>query len=193
MVPHEWRITLAELWNLIQATRHSCLLMTICTEVSTLTSEKEDSNSQEIQRRELVLQYIALFKRFGFERSVVPEAQALATKVKVANPLITWNRFQQIVDTLRKRKVLQSEFTLYLTPKALHIKLWTEWWKIHGNSFDLEEFTQDLPPKLVEWFYEMLCTPPSRKPHQNCQRSSRPKWPISANEYLKTKLGGSFF
>ena len=155
---------------------------------------KEDSNSQEIQRRELVLQYIALFKRFGFERSVVPEAQALATKVKVANPLITWNRFQQIVDTLRKRKVLQGEFTLYLTPKALHIKLWTEWWKIHGNSFDLEEFTQDLPPKLVEWFYEMFVYAAESEAASEIVRDLLgPNGPFQQNEYLKTKLGGSFF
>ena len=155
---------------------------------------KEDSNSQEIQQRELVLQYIALFKRFGFERSVVPEAQALATKVKVANPLITWNRFQQIVDTLRKRKVLQGEFTLYLTPKALHIKLWTEWWKIHGNSFDLEEFTQDLPPKLVEWFYEMFVYAAESEASSEIVRDLLgPNGPFQQNEYLKTKLGGSFF
>ena len=155
---------------------------------------KEDLNSQEIQQRELALQHIALFKRFGFERSVVPEAQALATKVKVANPLITWNRFQQIVDTLRKRKVLQGEFTLYLTPKALHIKLWTEWWRVHGNSFDVKEFTQDLPPKLVEWFYEMFVyTAESDAASQIVRDLLGPNGPFREDDYLKTKLGGSFF
>ena len=156
--------------------------------------EREDPNSQEIQERELVLQYLALFKRFGFERTVAPEAQAIATKVKVANPLITWSRFQQIVDTLRKRKVLQGEFTLYITPKALHIKLWTEWWRVHGNSFDVEEFIQDLPPKLVEWFYEMFVyAAESDAASVIVKRLLGPSGPFQEDDYLKTKLGGRFF
>ena len=155
---------------------------------------KEDPNSQEIQQRELVLQYIALFKRFGFERSVVPEAQAIAKKVETDNPLTTWSRFQIIVDNLRKRKILQGEFTLYLTPKALHIKLWTEWWRIHGNSFDLEEFTQDLPPKLIEWFYEMFVYAAESETASGIVKNLLgPNGPFQQNEYLKTKLGSSFF
>ena len=156
--------------------------------------EREDPNSQEIQERELVLQYLALFKRFGFERTVAPEAQAIATKVKVANPLITRGRFQQIVDTLRKRKVLQGEFTLYITPKALHVKLWTEWWRVHGNSFDVEEFIQDLPPKLVEWFYEMFVyAAESDAASVIVKRLLGPSGPFQEDDYLKTKLGGRFF
>ncbi|MDE0041014.1 MAG: hypothetical protein OXT74_03195, partial [Candidatus Poribacteria bacterium] len=154
----------------------------------------EDSDSQESEERESVLQYIALFKRFGFERSVVSEAQAIAKKVEADNPLMTWSKFQKTVDRLRNRKILQGEFTLYLTPKALHIKLWTEWWRIHGNSFDLQEFTQDLPPKLIEWFYEMfIYAAESEAASQIVKDLLGPNGPFQNNEYLKTKLGSSFF
>ena len=112
---------------------------------------RADPNSQEVKNRRRVLRYIALFKRFGFERSVVDEAQAIAQKIG-----IEWDDFQETVDDLKNRKILQGEFTLYITPKLLHIKLWTEWWNSYGSGFDLEEFTQDLTPKLVEWFYDMF-------------------------------------
>ena len=153
-----------------------------------------DSNSQEIQQRESVLQYIALFKRFGFERSVVTEAKAIAKKIEEHNSQINWNYFQRTVVDLKKRKILQGEFTLYLTPKALHIKLWTEWWKIHGNSFDLEEFTRDLPPKLIEWFYEMFVyAAESETASQIVKDLLGPNGPFQNDECLKTKLGSGFF
>ena len=119
---------------------------------------RENPDSSEVRERELVLQYIALFKKFGFGRPVIADAQAIAEKIQEANPLITWSRFQKIVDELKKRKILQGGSTLYITPKALHIKLWVEWWEIYGTSFDFEAFTQNLPPqsKLIEWFHEMF-------------------------------------
>ena len=155
---------------------------------------KEDSNSREIQQRELVLQYIALFKRFGHERTVVSEAQAIAKQVETADPQITWPRFQIIVDTLKNRKILQGEFTLYITPKALHIKLWTEWWRVHGYSFDLEEFIQGLPRKLVEWFYEMFVyAAESDAASAIVKHLLGPNGPFREDDYLKTKLGSRFF
>lgn len=157
-------------------------------------SRIEDSNSQEIQQMESILQYIALFKRFGFERSVVAEAQAIAKKIKEHNPQINWSNFQRTVDNLKKRKILQGEFTLYLTPKALHIKLWTEWWRIHENSFDLENFTRDLPPKLIEWFYEMFVyAAESEAASQIVKDLLGSNGPFQNDEYLKTKLGSGFF
>ena len=154
----------------------------------------EDSDSLEIEQRKSVLQYIALFKRFGFERSVVTEAETIANIVKADNPLITGSKFKRTVDSMKNRKILQGEFTLYLTPKALHIKLWTEWWKIHGNSFDLEKFIQGLPPKLIEWFYEMfIYAAESEAASQIVKDLLGPNGPFQNDEYLKTKLGSSFF
>lgn len=150
--------------------------------------------SQEVEQRRLVLQHLALLKRFGFERSVTNEAQAIAKKVEMADPQITWARFQRIVDTLRKRKILQGEFTLYITPKALHIQLWTEWWEIYGRLFNLEEFTQDLTPKLVEWFYEMFqYAAESEAASRIVKDLLGPDGPFQDDEYLKTRLGSRFF
>ena len=157
---------------------------------------REKLNSPEIQQRELVLQYIALFKRFGFGGPVVADAQAIAGKVQEANPLVTWSRFQKIIDDLKKRKILQGQTTLYITPKALHIKLWVEWWRIYGDSFDLEIFSQDLPSKskLIEWFHEMFQYAAESEPASRIVKDLLgPNGPFQDGEYLKTRLGSRFF
>ena len=153
-------------------------------------------SQEEVQQRELVLQYIALFKRFGFGQPVVVDAQAIAEKVKEANPLITWSRFQQIVDDLKRRKILQGQSTLYITPKALHIKLWVEWWRIYGTSFDLEIFSQGLPPesKLIDWFHEMFRYAAESEPASRIVKDLLgPNGPFEDGEYLNTREGSRFF
>ena len=151
--------------------------------------ERENLNNPEVQQKELVLRYIALFKRFGFERFVMAEAQAIAQEVG-----IEWNRFQEIVDDLKKRKILQGEFTLYITPKALHIKLWTEWWDTYGRGFDLEEFKQGLKPELLEWFYEMFqYAAESKAASRIVEDLLGPNGPFQNDENLKTRLGSRFF
>ena len=149
----------------------------------------DDPASQEVKQRQRVLRHLALFKRFGFERSVVAEAQSIAKKAGVS-----WIDFQEIVKGLRDRKILQGDFTLYITPKALHIKLWTEWWETYGRPFNLEEFTQDLTPKLVEWFYEMFqYAAESEAASRIVKDLLGPDGPFQDDEYLKTRLGSRFF
>ena len=152
---------------------------------------KDDPASQEVKQRQRVLRHLAIFKRFGFagKRSVVDEAQSIAKKAGVS-----WIDFQEIVKGLRDRKILQGEFTLYITPKLLHINLWTEWWETYGWPFNLEEFTQDLTPKLVEWFYEMFqYAAESDAATRIVKNLLGPDGPFQDDEYLKTRLGSRFF
>lgn len=116
----------------------------------------DDLNSQEVRQRMMVLRHIELFKRFGFERPLLAEAKVIAELVRNADPLITWPRFQEIIRGLRDRKILQGESTLYITPKALHIKLWIEWWDYYGQAFSLPDFIKNLGEPLTSWFYEMF-------------------------------------
>ena len=150
---------------------------------------RANPNRQEIKETRRVLRYIALFKRFGFERFVMAEAQAIAQKVG-----IKWNRFQEIIDDLKNRKILQGEFTLYITPKALHIKLWAEWWDTYGRGFDLEEFKQGLRPELLEWFYEMFqYAAESEAASRIVEDLLGPNGPFQDDENLTTRLGSRFF
>src|SRR5262249_55271802 len=64
-------------------------------------------------------------------------------------------------------RILQGDTTLYITPKLLHLYLWTEWWDTYGAGadFDLDQFlaidsTCDPPellsPRLLGWFGAMF-------------------------------------
>jgi hypothetical protein len=151
-------------------------------------------NSDRTEQRRLVLQHLALFKRFGYERSVAREAQAIAKKIEEANPQITLDKFEDIIHQLRERRILQGEFTLYITPKALHIKLWTQWWERHHRLFKLEVFTQDLPEELVEYFYEMFqYAAESEAASRIVEDLLGPNGPFQNDENLKTRLGSRFF
>ncbi len=156
----------------------------------------DDPNSEQTEQRRLVLQYLALFKRFGYERSVASEAEKIAKKVKEADNRITSDKFQSIIHQLRERKILQGESTLYITPKALHIKLWTQWWEIRRSHFNLEKFIQDIEsePELIECFYDMfIYAAESEAALRIVKELLGPNGPFRDNEYLKTRLGSRFF
>ena len=151
-------------------------------------------NSERTEQRRLVLQHLALFKRFGYERSVAKEAQAIAKKIEEANPQITLNKFEDIIYQLRERRILQGEFTLYITPKALHIKLWTQWWEKHHRLFKLEVFTQGLPEELVECFYEMFqYAAESEAASRIVEDLLGSNGPFHNDANLRTRLGSRFF
>ena len=154
----------------------------------------DDPDSEQTEQRRLVLQYLALFKRFGYERSVASEAEAIANKIAEADNRITKHQFQSIISQLRARKILQGDFTLYITPKALHIKLWEQWWEIHHTTFNLETFIQDLEPELIESFYDMFVyAAESEVALRVVKELLGPNGPFRDDAYLKTRLGSRFF
>jgi hypothetical protein len=117
---------------------------------------RDNPRSEPVRQRRIVLEHLALFKRFGFGPRVSAEARAIATHIREAEPAITFSRFEEIVRELRGLKILQGENTLYITPKALHIKLWADWWDTHGSSFEPEAFAAKLDGNLLAWFDEMF-------------------------------------
>ncbi len=154
----------------------------------------DSSQDSEVKQRKLVLQHVALFKMFGFGKAVFNEAQAIAKMVAEVDPQITFPRFQQIVKTLRERKILQGETTLYITPKALHIHLWKDWWNTFGEGFELGEFSKKIPDSLREWFYEMFVyAATSEAASRIVEDLLGEDGPFQKDEYLKTKLGSDFF
>lgn len=115
----------------------------------------DSSDSPQVRQRITVLRRLALFKRFGFGPAVIDEAKAIAALCAQDDGSVTWARFEEIVHELRTRKILQGDYTLYLTPKLLHIKLWVDWWDVHGASFVLDDLVKAVPPRLLDWFFEM--------------------------------------
>ena len=105
----------------------------------------DDPKSDVVSQRKLVLLHIALFTRFGYGGPYQAEAKAVARLIETANAAVTWNRFQEIIHTLNQRRILQGETTLYITPRLLHIKLWLDWWEIHGAFFSAPDFLASVP------------------------------------------------
>jgi len=116
----------------------------------------DDPASQRVVQRRVVLRHLALFKRFGYEKPFHEEAKAVAGIIEKADPQITWPIFQEIICTLRRRKILQGETTLYISPKALHIKLWVDWWENHGHGNSYTDTMTGLPKLLQQWSHEMF-------------------------------------
>lgn len=83
--------------------------------------------SNKARQIALVMRHIALFSRFGFEDPVDAEAKFIADFVARSNSAISWPRFQEIVQSLRERRILQGSRTLFIVPWALHIHLWREY------------------------------------------------------------------
>ena len=156
--------------------------------------EKEKQTDEEVKLRRRVLRHIALFKQFGFEGNVSNEAETIAEKVKEVDDSTTPMMFQEIVADLRKGKILKGEFTLHITPKALHIKLWKEWWDTYGRTFDITEFTQGLPSQLRNWFYQMFkYAAESKKALEIVKDLLGPKGPFQNDNHLLLNLGSPLF
>ncbi|MCC6962004.1 MAG: hypothetical protein IT585_01990 [candidate division Zixibacteria bacterium] len=126
----------------------------------------DDVESERVHKRRVVLRFLALFKRFGFEPPLAAESDLIFKLISTWDSNISRREFLDIVNTCRERRILQGSHTLYITPKALHIKLWLEWWQAYGQSFDWHSFAESLNEQLLDWFREMFkyaaSTEPSR-------------------------------
>lgn len=118
----------------------------------------DDPNSEEVKRRKRILRHVALFKRFGYKGLVAREIEIIVKIIEKVDRDISRVNFQEAIETLKGRNILQGESTLYITPKALHIRMWVEWWDNYGKGFNLEEFLKDIPENspMRGWFYEMF-------------------------------------
>ena len=103
-----------------------------------------------------VTQHLALFSRFGYEAPVGDEAKYIAELIHKVDSTIGWARFQEIVQNLRKSRVLQGSRTLFFVPKALHIYLWKQFWERYGRGFDFTQIFIDMPSSLHVWFMKMF-------------------------------------
>lgn len=116
-----------------------------------------ETGMKQVQGKLIVLHSIlALFSRFGYEAPVGEEAAYIAELIRNIDPTIGWARFQEIVQDLRARRVLQGSRTLFFVPKALHIYLWKQFWERYGRGFDFTRTFSSMPESLHTWFMNMF-------------------------------------
>lgn len=113
-------------------------------------------DEQHARQIDCVTQHLALFSRFGYEPPVGNEARYIADLVKRIDPTIGWARFQEIVQGLRARRVLQGSRTLFFVPKALQIYLWKRFWQTYGRELNFTDTFIEMPESLHVWFMNMF-------------------------------------
>lgn len=154
----------------------------------------DDPSSAHVNDRRIVLRYLALFKRFGYGDPVVAEAKSVSAMIQKDHPHLTWAKFRDTVSELRKRKILQGETTLYITPKLLHIWLWTDWWNTYGSGFQLNNFVKEFEQTLLPWFLEMFrYAEQSRVAQTVVTKLLGLGGPFQNRQFFGSKLGGDFF
>jgi hypothetical protein len=152
-------------------------------------------DTEEYRRRHLVLSSLALYKRFGWGSQVRAGAyEVYDLIVSKLDASISRAQFGAIIEQMAARKVLQGDNFLYITPRALHIKLWIDWWNQHGASIDMNELVPKLTPQMRQWFGEMIeyaaAAPVSK---QLVATLLGPDGLYANAEWLNTKEGGRFF
>lgn len=116
----------------------------------------EGLNSRNAQETLMVLRHLSLFTKFGFEDPVSDEAKFIWQLVHRVDSSITWARFQEVVDRLRQRRILQGKRTLFIVPRALHIHLWLDYWNVYGRDFSFSAFFSEVPSQLRHWFLQFF-------------------------------------
>jgi len=163
-----------------------------------------DLGSQTFRDRKTVLIWLSLFTKVGFEYPYDKEAKIIAKKIEQSNSSISWQKFLEIVNELRKLKVLQGYKTLYITPFLLHLWLWQEWWKLFGKTgFDLDEFIlvdnttkpfTYLPHNMLGWFFDMFVyASESSEALKIVQQLLGQDGPLNDGQLLETDIGARLF
>ena len=114
------------------------------------------NQTDQHETQKIVLRYVAIFERFGFESEVESEARFIQEMIQHDNPNITWAKFCEAIEFWRSRKVIQGTTTLYITPRLLHVFLYKDFWKRYGHGFNIAEEMRHMPDALQVWFSEMI-------------------------------------
>lgn len=151
--------------------------------------------TREYIRRHIVASSLALFKHFGWSRLVRSDAKEVYEQiVKVIDPWMSYADFLAIVQALIARKVFQGDHYLYITPKALHLRLWIDWWEKYQAIVDINMVLPLLSDQMRKWFGEMIAygisLPETRKLVSDWLG---PDGLYKDTEWLKTKSGSRFF
>ncbi|HVO66300.1 MAG TPA: hypothetical protein VMT12_07455 [Syntrophales bacterium] len=153
----------------------------------------EKLDSKNAQDALIVLRHISLFTRFGFEDPVSGEAQFICRLVQEVEPSITWPRFQEIVERLRRRRILQGRHTLFIVPKALHIYLWRDYWNSYGRGFDFKDFFERVPSQVRHWFLQLFIYAHASPVATNVVNNIlSPGGPFAQHEFLVSEAGTRF-
>lgn len=150
---------------------------------------QENAASRQV---DCVAHHLALFSRFGFEDPVSDEAAYISRLIDKVDPSIGWARFQEIVQSLRARRVLQGSRTLFFVPKALHIYLWKQFWTRYGRGFDFVLTFETMPTSLHAWFLNKFRFADGKDTAVVVEEILKPDGVFSSRDMLTSATGSRF-
>jgi len=160
-----------------------------------IVAGSDEPGSEKVRRRRCVLRYLALFSRFGYEEPVAAEGQAIAELIKTADG-ISDAQLRECVKWFRNSKIIQGDRTLYITPKALHIQMWREYWEHYGDGLDVDAFLAKLQGnhEALTWFFDMFkYAALSETASRVVRRLLGSGGPFEHRGLIRSEVGGSFF
>lgn len=125
-------------------------------------------DSEEYKTRHTVLLWLSLFRKFGEGKPYEHEINKIQ-EIVTTNTSISPATFYETITKLKKLKKLQGGTTLYISPKPLHIYLWSQWWETYSKNIapcveelcELEESSEvkvhvSSHAGLAWWYMEMF-------------------------------------
>ncbi|MDA7949616.1 MAG: hypothetical protein MPJ78_19345, partial [Hyphomicrobiaceae bacterium] len=147
--------------------------------------------------RRTILTWISLFRKFGHVGQYKTEEKIISTLVEKNEKDIPRAVFVRTVKTLKNMKILQGNTTLYISPKILHVYLWTEWWeKLGEDMMDdvIDCIIQHRSNNMLKWYCEMFeYANESKVAKKIVSKLLEPGGILDHKDVLKTYLGASFF
>ena len=124
-------------------------------------TDKIDSDA--FKKRRTVISWLALFHKFGWSNEFADERKFILHKI-MQKTNYSEQDIEDEINELKKRKVLQGDKTLYISPRLLHIRAWVWWWEQNGSSFDLNTMKQvayngettAMSNELYDWYTQMF-------------------------------------
>jgi len=104
-----------------------------------------------------VARTIAVFRRIAWQGLNGDNGKAqLKALLNLIEPGMSSAVVANSVRALQQRRILQGRNILYISPKLLHIKLWSDWWGDFGHLINDEQIRSKLEGRMLEWFFEMF-------------------------------------
>lgn len=160
-------------------------------EVFDMYMKQDGPDPTRLDQRRRVLFTISLFQKFDSSSGFQSELDCVCKIVQRIDGNITNAIFQEHVSELRDLGILRGGDTLRLSPRPLHVWMWTQWWKLYRQTFDLQMF-QDMPPSLQDGFIHMLEYSQSSE-HASCMLKDLFKGELSDPRRLTTYPGHALF
>lgn len=151
-------------------------------------------DSRDAEQHRIVLRHISLFQKFGFEFPVNQEAEFICRFIQErADSMMTWGRFQEIIQHYRSKRILQGRHTLFIVPKALHVHLWVDFWNQHGRGFSFGNFLSRIPDSMKRWFLQLFTYAHASQPARDVVKQILDRdGPFSDEDFFMSETGMRF-